>query len=397
MASVRSGKATKYLLRLGHDVRVVTAAPQGCPPTLDLEVPHSIVTYSKWIGTSGNKTPAPSGDQDARPGGGAPSKQRRPALLIPDPMLGWFPFALGRALAIANAWKPNIILASGGPFTGLLVGAAASRITGLPWIAELRDPWTGGPYSSPGPIRRRIERWLEDVTLSSASGIVPVTDAIGRDLKRFDKPLKVIYNGFDSEDMPDAGNAVPVSDGFLSIVHTGTLYRGARAPKLLFEALRGSSYLRSSVRVHFYGPDVRWLNLAVLDSGLADVVVLHPQVSHRESLRAQASADVLLFSQGPTEVMTVAGKLFEYMGSGRPILAMGAPRGEAAELIRKNNCGVVVTDAQEVVAQIETWLDTKSKLGYISALQDDSRMFFTRCNQTERLAAFLSELLGTQT
>jgi hypothetical protein len=133
--------------------------------------------------------------------------------------------------------------------------------------------------------------------------------------------------------------------------------------------------------------------------GLTDAVRIHPWVPHEESLRLQGTADVLLLPMWnhPSEIGVFTGKLFEYVGSRRPILAITSPANVAARLIRARRLGFAGTDPAEIAAQLQRWSDQKEREGQIRDLPASSTKGLTRQDQTRNLETFLEGIVRATT
>jgi len=408
IGAVRVGKTAKYLCRFGHDVRVLTAFDQPIPTGLPLEVPEECLISTQWINVNrpielalgGRKRVATQGYSVS---GRASSVAKRFGAVykhlinIPDGQIGWYPYALSKGRRLLRSWKPDVIFASAMPWTSLLVAQTLSNEFKIPWIAELRDLWTDNPYSDLPQWRRIIDTKLESKLLSSTSGLVTVSDPLAQSLlERFSLPVEVVYNGFDPEDYPPPTEVRLGGGTELRIVYTGMIYPGRRDPSPLFEAIAQLGVRAKSIKVSFYGRYLDIVRPLAQHYGVEESVEVHAPVPYREALRIQAEADMLLLLlwDSPHEKGTFTGKLFEYLGARRPILAVGPIGNVASDLIQSLQAGVVSTDPDVLANQLQTWLAQKHEKGGIpQPCSDISR--FTREHQTRVLESFLSRTLAS--
>jgi hypothetical protein len=145
------------------------------------------------------------------------------------------------------------------------------------------------------------------------------------------------------------------------------------------------------VLVEFYGHKLDAVRQAAARSGVQDLVRCRDEVSHEESLRLPREADVLLLTMAeslPGERETLTGKLFEYLDARRPILLLGCPDGDAADVVRSSGSGAVIDSDAQLKAQLEQWRALKLKTGAIPLTPPPSTQF-TRAEQTRKLAAVL--------
>lgn len=265
-------------------------------------------------------------------------------LIRPDFAKGWIPFATEAIKDLAKTEAIDAILTTSPPATCHLIGARAKQILKVPWIADFRDLWTQNLANTSGRLPGLVQKRLEKATLRSSDALVTVSHPWAARLQRRfpSKSVYVITNGFDAEDFQTAPNNLsPV----FSITYTGQLYQGKRDPSLLFEAVddlfRSSILERQNVTIDFYGPIELWLPALVHRYHLESVVKLHGEVSREESLRAQRQSQLLFLPvwSDPQETGQHSSKVFEYLGAGRPILALGQVRSVVTELLEETGAG----------------------------------------------------------
>ncbi len=413
IASLRVGKTAKYLRQFGHDVRVVTARSLPYPADLPVEVPAEDMIATPWINVS---LPHTLATRFRRHRAGivalfdkAPATQAqytvalrlldayRTLVAFPDDAIGWFPFGWTAAQRLLKRWRPDVIVASSGPPTSLLIAGALHRQYGLPWVGELRDLWTDNHYYLYPMWRRVLETWLERRALRTAAGLVTVSEPLARTLRlRYNLPTEVVLNGFDPSDYPPVR---PVrSDPQLTIVYTGTIYRVNQSAAPLFAALQRLGSRAEQVRVTFYSHSINGIVAIRSEAqqyGVERLLDIRDAVAHRAALAQQRAADVLLLLlwNDPRERGVYTGKLFEYLGARRPILGIGPADNVAADLIRERQAGMVSADPDEIAGQLVHWLDAK-ECGGIPDLPESVAAGLSREAQARRLEAFLDRLVG---
>jgi hypothetical protein len=414
IGAVRVGKTVQYLTEFGYDVRVITAKDQPVPRTLQIDIPHVRVSYTGWFDVNKPAELAVGGRRNVAMGrytrwGALPGAGMKMGVLykslvnVPDGKVGWIPFAISAAArCIKSGWKPDIIYASGMPFSALVSAHLISTRYGIPWVGELRDLFADDHYYPYPKWRRRIDDWMERRTLSSASALVTVSEPLAETLQmKYGKPTAIVLNGFASEDYPPAvfTGGRKTHAPFLSVVYTGILtglmYELKRDPSPLFEALHRLGDCARKVRVIFYGRDSDAVRGLAERAGVADLVESHAPITHRDALKVQSEADVLLLLvwNSPESRGTYTGKLFEYLGARRPILAICPDDNVAARLIRSRGAGVVLTDPQAIADQLARWLREKEKNGMIPFLSSDVAHGLSRREQTRHLERFLRGLM----
>jgi len=318
------------------------------------------------------------------------------AFLIPDAYAGWLPFALAAARERVDAGGVDVLLTTSSPDTGHLVGLVLRERTGVKWVADFRDPWVRRlTFAAPTRFHRRLHEWLERRVLERADRVVVTNEATRDDFLARHPAIPaarfaVIPNGYDPEDlaplreysreraampaampaavpaavpaaMPAAGQTPAARP--LVLAHTGLL-SGKRTLAPLAAALAqlfaARPDLRPHLRVRQIGPRESVNDAIVARAGLGDVVAFTPPVDHARVLREMAAADILLLLEAdePAGSLITPGKIFEYLASGRPILAL-VPEGPAASLVRAAGGSAVVAprDVEGVARVLAGWLD----------------------------------------
>ncbi|WP_425450374.1 glycosyltransferase [Virgifigura deserti] len=424
IGAVRVGKLAKYFHERGHEVRVVAGRHWDLPETLPLELPAERVHFTKFLdvnwprdriqglysrlfgGDEAQGTPNGTAKYQPRSGAASITTALRhlsnlytDALNFPDSRIGWLPWAMSEAKRICQQSPPDLIYASGPPFTCLLAGHLISRQTKTPWIAEFRDRWVDDPYNEYPDWRTNMLARLERRVVNSTLGIVTVSEPWAEFYReKFGKPIAAIYNGYDSRDFalePD-DEPKPASEK-LEIVYTGVIYSGRRDPSPLFEALRLLGPDRERCRVVFYGSAPELVHPVAERCGVSDLVEVHPAVPYKDSIQIQRAADILLLLQwsDPKEQGNCPAKLFEYFGVLRPILGLGLENGVPAKFIRERSAGFFSNDPRLIADRLREWLEEKERNGSIKSLPPSAREGLSREVQFEKLEHFCLERLAS--
>jgi hypothetical protein len=271
------------------------------------------------------------------------------ALLVPDTYAGWRPFAVRAALEVLKEERVDALYSTSPPESTHLAAAAVHRRTGIPWVADFRDPWMNlHLLPTPTSLHRRAHRTLERRVCARASAVVVTTpwhrDRLAAAYPGM-APVELIRNGYDPDDIESVADIAPRGDSF-QIVHAGMLTqkRSAvsflRGLKLFLDRTPGA---RERCRAIFLGPRESENDEAASALGLSDVASFRDTAPHAETLKIERSSHILVLIKhaNPLYDGLVPGKLYEYIGVGRPILAV-APEGEAAAIVRRHRRGEVV-------------------------------------------------------
>ena len=408
IAAVRLGKLARYLLAQGHDVSVLTPQDPPLPQDLAFDFPSERVIRTSWQPAAG-RGPAKPGPPIATVGT-IPNAGARPSWLkrkfwhlhssfaaFPDARITWRSFALHAGEALLADWRPDLIYASGPPFTTLLIGQALSWQSALPLVVEFRDRWSEDPYSPQLFWRRWQNRRAEEALINQASALVTVSEPWAANYRaRYEKPTAVIYNGYDAEFCADGPFDGAVSRPGLDIVYTGGIYPGYRDPSPLFAAMKRLDDQGLSCRMIFHG--IRLSTIAPLAEaqGVSHLVEVGEVLAHDAALRCQRESDILVLLQwnDPKEQGNVPGKFFEYLGARRPILVLGLRDGVPASIVRERGAGFFSNEPGEIAEQLVRWLEIKQDKGLLPPVPESARAGFSRDEQYARLEPFLEALIG---
>ncbi|MFY9607528.1 MAG: glycosyltransferase [Blastocatellia bacterium] len=322
---------------------------------------------------------------------------------IPDGQIGWYPYALSASQKVDKMRGVDAIFSTAFPITSHLVAYKLKCATNKPWIADFRDLWTEnhcGIYTS--RLRKRLDQVIEGELLDKADALITVSDRLAetlRDLTGGRKRVEVIRNGFDEADF-DGIERRPLSKWTITIM--GTFYSFVYDPSPCLRALRrlmkSGKIDRSDVQFKIIGDVNPFVTKLVESFGLEDVSSFTGFLQQREVLRHEVNSSLLLFlvygEKANPGVLT--GKLFEYLGSRTPMLAIVPFDFEAAQIIRDTGAGTVVEPEDD--AGIERCLlDSYSqfKSGVRGAAMNSADLSqYERKQSGQQLAALLSELAG---
>jgi len=277
----------------------------------------------------------------------------RANFFIPDGRIGWYGIGVRAGLrAIKENPDIALILSSGPPHTVHLIARQVAKKTGLPFVADFRDPWVNIEYYS--DIKRSgltiaVDRWLEGKVLNDADATVTVSPGCIDLLLEGHKNLErrrfhVVYNGFD----PDVYPAVipnPPRDTFV-ITYIGNLPYSRLTP-VFYQAvanLKASGKISpGAFQIRFFGNMDPAAREALARFQIDDILSIHNFIPHQQAIEKICQSHVLLLviNNTATKKAIVTGKLFEYLASQRYILAIGPPDGDAAHILNDTETGSI--------------------------------------------------------
>lgn len=410
----RSLKFARYLQEHGWNTTVVTVRESHYwmkDATLQAEIPPHVAVLRTPARTAPALFAALSrqrgpGQGGARRSGRSQRLLRRVSgfLLVPDPYVGWVSTAT-RAASQALA-QGGIVLTTSSPDSAHLVGLTLAR-RGVPWVADFRDPWVRRmSFNPPTLLHRRLQCRLEARVVRTAARIVVTSDRTREDfLDRYPdldaNRITCIPNGYDEEDFPR--DNPPLDSSFL-IVHLGQLNPERRIGAFLdhlegFFAIRPEARQRS--RVEMIGPRYREDEVEVERRGFSDTVRFLDPLPHRQAILRLLSARVLLLLEQESDCggLILPGKTFEYLRSGRPILAL-VPRGAAWDLITRFDAGrcALPSDPQNGAEFLAGSYDSYVAGEQQASARDPEEMGrFERRHLAHRMAELLDQVLNERT
>lgn len=267
-------------------------------------------------------------------------------LAKPDRWISWWAPAVWQGLRLIQRHQVSAIWSTYPVMSAHRIAYTLSRLTGLPWTADFRDP-VASSVSGVNAFALASQKCGERRVLERASKVVFTTPSAlhsyaGEYPEAFKQGrMSVIPNGYDEAAFADLPASTVRSAGQpLQLVHSGLLYPDGRNPLPFFTALANLKkagvltaadirvVLRASGSESLYAEDLRRL-------GLDDVVTLAPAIPNQDALREQAGADALLLVQGSRFDRQIPAKVYEYLRIGRPIFALVGPDGDTAALLRE--------------------------------------------------------------
>ncbi|MEM3432912.1 MAG: glycosyltransferase [Candidatus Methanomethyliaceae archaeon] len=350
----------------GWDETLLADIPQGTSVwRIPTPQPHPVQWLARRVGwkrrnlqVSGT---SPTGEAVPIPARANLAKRLRRLILAPlywieqppvDPALYWSLRIVPFAKRIIEQENIDVILTTVPPFSVLLSGYLLKILTKRPWVADFRDPWTDNTFTYfPTRLRLWLDRHLERFLVSQSDAVISVTEPwleqlrgkVSATARR--KPFVLIPNGWDRDDFPELGVGYEQSPAPnenkrpIVLLHPGSAYLEEPLP-LLRAMERLDDETLSGLLFHFVGYLHPIDRARIQASPFADRFLLQSQrIPHPEALRLMRNAHVLLLlllRKGPG---ASSGKIFEYMVSGRPVLAIG--RGVAEQIIRE--CGIGAT------------------------------------------------------
>lgn len=324
------------------------------------------------------------------------------ALARPDRWGSWIPFGTWAGNRLLQARRFDAIFSTFPIASALVIGRNLHSRTGLPWVADFRDPMATPTYPHDEGLRQLWEK-IQNSVVRNASRVLTTTPGAAEFYRRIypDVPsdrFVAIENGFDPDAFQRAGSPPPPALDSMTLLHSGVMYPRERDPRPFFRALRrlldrrvidGNTF-RVRLRASGFEEQYRAM-LAEYD--LSSVVSLDPALSYTDALREMQEAAGLLIFQAQNCNEQIPAKAYEYLYAGRPILGLTDPQGDTGRLLKRFGVpGVAALEDEEaIVSTLESALP-KIRSGDYPLPKRDAVMTVSRRAGAEKLAVVLDQL-----
>ncbi len=272
--------------------------------------------------------------------------------ILPDNKRFWIKSALKAARKLLREEKFDIIFATAPPYSDFIIGSMLKNEFGIPLILDYRDAWFDDGLSFyPTPIHKMIVKNMERKVLYSSDKIITYTRQIKEHiLKHYpflkQDEIKIIPHGFDKEDF-NCETVSPLSKMKMRVTYSGAFYE-ERTPKFFIQAIEKLAFERpdiaNQIEFYFVGNFPKYYYKKILKSKVRHLFHFTGYVDHKTNIKYLIESDVLWFmirhSKNPHLYAT--SKLFEYMGTAKPILALVPKDGAAAQLLKDYKSSFIV-------------------------------------------------------
>jgi glycosyltransferase involved in cell wall biosynthesis len=319
-------------------------------------------------------------------------------LFIPDTRCFWIKPSVSFLINKLKQEKFDAVISTGPPHSNHLIGYNLAKKTGIPWLADFRDPWTTMDYYKDFKLTRFADKkhhLLESKILLSASAVIVVGKLMQDEFEsKGAQRVELITNGFDESDFEDA----QILDTDFTLVHVGSFFK-RRNPDALWKAIaqlkKINHPLLQHLKVKLIGRIDPFVLASIDQNDIGEFFEQIPFKPHNEVIKFLNSAQILLLPiddfEGSRWVLT--GKLFEYMASKRPVLCIGPTDGDAAMVIKET--GIGETFAFDNQNGLFNYLIKKHDLYLVNELEREKNADVTKYSRrelTRKLAQLLDEI-----
>lgn len=340
-------------------------------------------------------------------------------MALPDKWQSWILGGLLAGLKAIRKERPQVIISTYPIASAHVLGYLLHRFTGIPWVADFRDPMAQDDYPT-DPVVHKSFLWVERKVFKHASRVVFVTESAA-DCYRERYPetpadkICVLPNGYDEQVFQDieaqlsaeqasveqvSEEQAPACSSKLTFVHSGIVYPNERDPRALIMAisqLKQAGVISADnfqLTLRATGHD-SYIDELMQQAGIVELVTLAPPVPYQEALKEMLNTDVLLLLQSPGCNAQIPVKAYEYLRTARPVLALTDPEGETGRLISSvpGNTVVELTDVEAIADAIGHIYEQPPASAAEQIKISESVSRFSRTHTAEMLAQLLNKLV----
>ncbi|REL33987.1 glycosyltransferase [Thalassotalea euphylliae] len=310
-------------------------------------------------------------------------------MALPDNWQSWIFGGVISGLFSTLRNRPDILVSTYPIASAHIIAYVLHKLSGIPWVADLRDPMAQEGYPS-NPRKKRIFQWLERKMVKHCHHIILTTPgAKALYVERFpetsDDKWKIVPNGYDIamfESLQTTSNRQQSEK--IILLHSGVVYPSERDPKPLFHAisaLKKSGQLTVSnfeLRLRATGHDAIYQPL-LAEMNIEDIVKLEAPVPFHDALKEMIMVDGLLLMQAANCDYQIPAKAYEYIRVGKPIFALTTEQGDTGQLMAKQPNSVIapLDDASTIEHQLMNYLK-QLRNGELAPLPEEEILRYSR-------------------
>jgi glycosyltransferase involved in cell wall biosynthesis len=408
-------KCVRYLRDFGWEPVVYTALDSEYPvidETLQAQIPAGVEVirrpiwepyklYKRFTGQKKDQRVV-SGFLNEK----KPSMSRRISMwirgnvFIPDARKFWIKPSVRFLLAYLKEHPVDAIVSTGPPHSMHLIAMGVKQKSGLPWLADFRDPWTNIDFYKELMLSEWADKKhhrLEKAVLTKADRVVVVGNQMKEEFEALSgRKVDVVTNGYDEADLQPQPKEV--RDKKFSLIHIGLLNQH-RNHEAFWEACAELKNelpgFAEDLVVKLVGKADVSASASIARNGMEAQLEMIDYLPQNEAVQQQGRAQVLILSinDTPNARGVITGKIFEYLASGRPILCIGPEDGDAAHIIQEANAGLVAgfRNKEKLKAHIAHYYDLYKR----DALEVQSQgvAAFSRKGLTGKFAEILEAII----
>ena len=408
-------KFSKYLRKFGWEPVIYTPENPEAPAidnSLEKDIPEGISiikrpiiepysVYKKFVGMKpGEKVNAGFLQEKEKPGMAEGfAIWLRGNFFIPDARRFWIRPSVKFLKDYLSDNPVDAIVSTGPPHSMHLIALQIHTKLNIPWLADFRDPWTGIDFYHQLKLTifaDRLHHKLEKKVLSSATAVSVVSQDMADEFNRIIKrEYKLVTNGYDEDDIsPIPHNQL---DAKFTISHIGSI-NASRNPvylwKVLSEIVKENTEFANKLHIKLIGKVDIGVIKSIEENGLTEYLNRIEYMPHEDVMHEIRKSQVLLLliNNTPNAKGILTGKIFEYLGSGRPILSIGPEDGDAAKMLCDSGAGETAGyENEDLMRRLLTEYFIRFSNQQLAG-NTANRLKYSRKELTQKIAGILNEM-----
>jgi glycosyltransferase involved in cell wall biosynthesis len=269
------------------------------------------------------------------------------AMARPDRWVSWRFDAVRAGIRLIHKFQPRVIWSTYPIATAHLIGAELQRRSGIPWVADFRDPMAQDGYPSDPVTHRQYQAIEHRALLHARFTTFTSPGAAAEYARRYPEAgdrIRVVENGYDEAsftgpEVTAAAGQGPLNPGAITLLHSGIVYPSERDPTHLMVAVRrlhdAGNISPATLRLRFRASIAdELLHRLARQHGVDEYIETCAAIPYKEALAEMLRADGLLVMQANSCNQQVPAKVYEYLRAGRPILGLADSAGDTAGVLR---------------------------------------------------------------
>tara|TARA_Y100000766_G_scaffold76376_1_gene64675 strand:+ start:1467 stop:2747 length:1281 start_codon:yes stop_codon:yes gene_type:complete len=315
-------------------------------------------------------------------------------LFIPDMKILWKNKSIDFIENYLSKTKIDVVITTGPPHSLHLIGYELKKRLNIKWISDFRDPWVNLNYLNRFhllPSVKRRHKKLRDKVLINSNSVIVTSEKLKKLYKEIAPNIFKITNGYDYE-----YSTVNIDSKF-SISHIGSLYP-ERNPKYLWDIIDeiciNNEEFRSNLQINFIGNTSEKIIKYLSNKTFKSCVKFFDYVDYKRAIEFMCSSQILLMVEvnDNDSSYAIPGKLFDYLNSKRPIIAIGPDRSEVNQILYDTNAGKFFNYNESINLKLHIEnLYNQYEMGSIS-YDAKNISIYRRKNLTEELSKIINKV-----
>lgn len=327
------------------------------------------------------------------------------AMARPDRWISWRFDAVRIGMAMIRKYKPDAIWTTYPIATAHRIGAELQRRSGLPWIADFRDPMAQDGYPADPKTWQAYKDIEREAVARAALSTFTTPGCVEEYRKRYparEQNLVLLENGYDEDSFANVGDLAadgPLNPGAITLLHSGIVYPSERDPTQLMQALKrlhdAGQITPERLQLRFRAAVAEdLLRRLASEQGVLDYIQICPPVPYREALEEMLRADGLLLLQASNCNAQIPAKLYEYLRAGRPVLCLSDPVGDTARVLTDAGINAIakLADAADIARLLQAFCHAGTSPALQTLARPDAVAAASRKGRSKALAAMLERV-----